>query len=47
MIADCVSPPAARPAARPLSSPNIRAITTTVIKPDKATTTAIMISLTE
>ena len=44
MIADWVSPPAAMPAARPLSSPNILARMTTVARPLSASTAAMTIS---
>ncbi len=47
MMADCVRPPAASPAASPLSRWNTLAITTTVTSPDTATTRAIRISLTD
>ncbi|MNN09719.1 hypothetical protein D3C81_1226130 [compost metagenome] len=47
MIADCVMPPAASPAARPLSRWNSLASTTTVTRPHTAMKTAMAISRSE
>jgi hypothetical protein len=47
MMADCVMPPAARPAAMPLSRWKILASTTTVTSPATAMNTAIAISRSE